>query len=127
MTEQDRSSGQSTATQTAAQPDSQGGAQQQTNQPRQQPQQQAQGAGAGETTAQSAKAVSWFTETFLRAAIAIIGVVLLLVALGQMAGVDTFSIIGSVLGTEIAQWGAVAVFAILLVVAASKSWSFVGQ
>lgn len=102
--------------------------QQQTNQPRQQ-QQQAQGPGAGETTTQSAKAVGWFTEPFLRAAIAIIGGVLLLVvvALGRMAGVDTFSIIGSILGTEIAQWGAVAVFAILLGVAASKSWTFVGQ
>lgn len=71
--------------------------------------------------------VSWFTETFLRAAIAVVGLVLLLVALGQIAGVDTFSIIGSILGSNIAQWGAVALFGLLLILAASKRWRFVGQ
>lgn len=112
------------------QPQQQGQSQQQ-GQPQQQEQPQQQGQSqreAGQTaTTQGSKAVSWFTETFLRAGIALIGVVLLLVAVGQMAGVDTFSIIGSILSSNLAQWGAVAIFGILLVIAASKSWTFVSQ
>lgn len=118
---------QAATAQTDAQQNQQGGTQQQQSQ--QQPQQQSQQPGdtTPAATTKGSKAVSWFTETFLRAGIAIIGVVLLLVAVGQMAGVDTFSIVGSILSSNLAQWAAVAIFGLLLVVAASKSWTFVAR
>lgn len=68
--------------------------------------------------------VDWFTETFLRASIALLGVLLLLFALGQIAGVDMIGGLADLLGTEIVQWTLVAVFALLLIVAAGKSWDF---
>lgn len=116
---------QSGSTQNDSRPVGQGDTQQ--RQPQQQQQHQQQPDAPQNGAVQGTKAVSWFTETFLRAAIALIGVVLLLVAVGQMAGVDTFSIIGSILASDLAQWGAVALFGLLLVVAASKSWTFVSQ
>lgn len=120
MGEQSGQANQSGSTQNDSRPVGQGDTQQR------QPQQQ-QSDAPQDAAAHGTKAVSWFTETFLRAAIALIGVVLLLVAVGQMAGVDTFSIIGSILASDLAQWGAVALFGLLLVVAASKSWTFVSQ
>lgn len=71
--------------------------------------------------------VGWFTETMLRAAVAIVGLVLLLVALGQMVGVDTIGLIGDALSTPVVQWGLVAVFALLLIVAAGKKWDFTSR
>lgn len=66
--------------------------------------------------------VTWFTETVLRTGLAAVGLVLLLVATGQIAGVDTFAVLADVFTTEVARWGAVAVFALLLIVAAGKRW-----
>ena len=83
----------------------------------------ASGQQTGDGPPDSSGLVNWFTETFLRAAVAILGLLLLLVALGQIAGVDMIGALGDLLATEVFQWVLVAVFALLLIVAASKSWN----
>lgn len=79
---------------------------------------------AGDRGSDTTGLVDWFTETFLRASIALLGVLLLLFALGQIAGVDMIGGLADLLATEIVQWTLVAVFALLLIVAAGKSWDF---
>lgn len=86
----------------------------------QQPQQQQ----PPETDPDAGKQVaSWFTETLVRTAVAVFGVVLVLLALGQLAGVDLLSIVGDVLTSSIGAWLLLAFFGLLLVVAASKTWN----
>lgn len=67
--------------------------------------------------------VDWVTETFLRTAVAVLGLLLLLFALGQIAGFDTIGALADLLSTEVVQWTLVAVFALLLIVVASKNWN----
>lgn len=83
----------------------------------QQPSRSGQDPDAGEEVA------SWFTETLLRTAVAVFGVVLVLLALGQIAGVDLLSIVGDFLTSSIGMWLLIAFFGLLLVVAASKTWN----
>lgn len=66
--------------------------------------------------------VEWATETFLRTGIAILGIVLFIFALGQIAGFDTIGAFADLLANEIVQWSLVAVFALLLILLATKSW-----
>lgn len=79
-----------------------------------------------ETTA-GERLLGWFTETLLRVALAVIGLVLLLVALGQMVGVDTIGLLSDALASEVVQWALVAVFALLLIVAATKRWGLTDE
>ncbi|SEP28123.1 hypothetical protein SAMN04487948_13222 [Halogranum amylolyticum] len=70
---------------------------------------------------------SWFTETIVRTAVAVFGVALLLLALGQLVGVDLLSSVVEFLASGIGVWLAIAFFAVLLIVAASKSWNISRQ
>lgn len=85
--------------------------------------QQAGGQPAGDRTTQGAGLVDWVTETFLRTAVAILGVLLLLFAVGQIAGFDTIGALADLLSNEVVQWMLVAVFALLLIIIASKNWN----
>lgn len=66
---------------------------------------------------------SWFTETLVRTAVAVFGVALVLLALGQIAGIELLQIVGDFLTSSIGAWLLIAFFGLLLVVAASKSWN----
>lgn len=70
---------------------------------------------------------SWFTETLVRTAVAVFGVALLLLALGQLVGVNLLSIVGEFLASGVGVWLIIAFFAMLLIVAASKSWNISRQ
>jgi FtsH-binding integral membrane protein len=70
---------------------------------------------------------SWFTETLVRTAVAVFGVALLLLALGQLVGVNLLSIVGEFLASGVGVWLVIAFFAMLLIVAASKSWNISRQ
>jgi hypothetical protein len=70
---------------------------------------------------------SWFTETIVRTAVAVFGVALLLLALGQLVGVNLLSTVGEFLASGIGVWLVIAFFAMLLIVAASKSWNISRQ
>lgn len=63
-----------------------------------------------------------FTFTFLRLGVAIIGLVLLVFALGEIVGVDMFSVFGNILSSRVGQWLIVAIFGLGLIIAASKRW-----
>lgn len=67
---------------------------------------------------------SWFTETIVRTVVAVFGAALLLLALGQLAGVNLLGAVGDFLASSVGVWLVVAFFATLLIVAAGKSWNF---
>lgn len=108
----------------------QGGQQPQQSQQTQQGQggQQSQGPGSkpGQRTA-GERITSWFTETILRSAVAVFGVILVLLALGQLAGVDLLGILGEFLTSSVGVYLLIAFFGVLLLVAASKSWNISDQ
>lgn len=62
----------------------------------------------------------WVTETAFRAGIAIIGVVLLLFALGQAVGADFLGMFAAALSSQVGRWLAVAVFALFVIAAAFR-------
>jgi len=64
---------------------------------------------------------SWFAETTVRAGVLVLGVVVLLFALGQAAGVPLLEAVGEFFA-GFGVWLVVAFFALLLIVAATKSW-----
>jgi hypothetical protein len=61
------------------------------------------------------EAAGWFARSTLRIGLALIGVVVLIVALGQIAGVDFFGMIADVLATSIGRWIAVAALALVII------------
>lgn len=62
----------------------------------------------------------WFTETALRAGVAIIGIVLLIFALGQAVGADFLGMLAAALSSQVGRWLAVAVFALFVIAAAFR-------
>jgi len=66
--------------------------------------------------------VGWATETVLRLIVALVGVVLLLFALGRIVGINLYSMLLDLLQSEAGRWSIVAVFAVLLILAASGRW-----
>jgi hypothetical protein len=70
---------------------------------------------------------SWFTETLVRAAVAVFGVAIVLFALGQLAGVELLSIVGDFLTSSVGAYLLVAFFGLLLLVAATKNWNISSQ
>ena len=66
--------------------------------------------------------VAWFTESAMRAVLGILGVIVLLVALGQLVGIDIFGAIADVLATDVGRWLAVAVFAVILIALALRGF-----
>lgn len=65
----------------------------------------------------------WLTETAVRAVIALLGVALVLLAIGEIAGVPLLSMLVEFLTSSLGVWLIVAVLGLLLIVAASKSWN----
>jgi hypothetical protein len=61
------------------------------------------------------EAAGWFAMSALRIGLALIGLVVLLVALGQIAGVDFIGMLADVLATSIGRWIAVAVLALVII------------
>lgn len=65
-------------------------------------------------------ATQWFATTAVRAGLTVIGVVLLLFALGQAVGLPLLDLAASALTSQTGQWLVVAFFAVLLIGAAQK-------
>lgn len=77
----------------------------------------------GQTAQQSTteEVGSWFAEATVRAGVLVLGVVVLLFALGQAAGAPLLEVVGEFFA-GFGVWLVVAFFALLLIVAATKSW-----
>jgi hypothetical protein len=60
----------------------------------------------------------WFTSSALRIGLALVGVFLLLAALGQLSGIDILGETAALLGTEVGRWLLVAVVALALIAVA---------
>lgn len=102
----------------------QGTAQQGTAQGGQQAQaagQQGQGQPRRERRSTAREVSGWFAETAARTAVLLIGVAVLLFALGQAIGAPLLEAVGEFL-SGFGAWLVVAFFALLLIVAATKSW-----
>ena len=93
---------------------------QQGPQGQQQQGQRAQGQQQQDTAEQVA---TWFTEKLVRVGAVLVGLALLLFALGQIAGVDLLSTVGSFLTSSIGAYVLIAFFALLIIVAATKDWN----
>jgi hypothetical protein len=65
-------------------------------------------------------ATEWFASTAVRAGLTVIGLVLLLFALGQAVGLPLLELVASALTSQTGQWLVVAFFAVLLIGAAQK-------
>jgi hypothetical protein len=65
-------------------------------------------------------ATQWFASTAVRAGLTVIGVVLLLFALGQAVGLPLLGMATDALSSQTGQWLVVAFFAIMLIGAAQK-------
>ena len=65
---------------------------------------------------------AWFAASTFRIGLAFIGLVLLLFALGQMAGIDLLGMVVEALSTQVGLWLTVAVFALLLIALALRGF-----
>jgi polyferredoxin len=65
----------------------------------------------------------WFASSALRLGLVLIGVVILLFALGQAVGIDFIGMFGDVLATNFGRWLAVAFFALLIIVVAMRGFA----
>lgn len=64
----------------------------------------------------------WFAASTLRVALAFVGIVLLLFALGQAVGLDLLGMVADALATEVGRWMLVAVFALVLILLAVRGF-----
>lgn len=64
----------------------------------------------------------WFTETIARAGILVIGVAVMLFAIGQAVGADLVEPLAEFFTSGTGAWFVVAFLALLVMVAATKSW-----
>ncbi|MFC5973839.1 hypothetical protein ACFPYI_21155 [Halomarina salina] len=65
---------------------------------------------------------SWFTETIVRAGILVIGVAVMLFAIGQAVGANLVEPMAEFFTSGTGAWFVVAFLALLVMVAATKSW-----
>lgn len=79
----------------------------------------------GESTSDDAEGgtAEWFAASTLRIALAIVGFIVLLFALGQAAGVDLLGMVADALDTAIGRWLVVALFGLLLIALALRGFS----
>lgn len=109
------------------QPQQSGGGQQASTAQGQQAQTQPQGQGApGGQQQQRGTAeqlAGWFTEKFVRVVAVLIGLIMLLFALGQIAGVNLLSTVGDFITSSVGGYVIIAFFALLIIVAATKDWN----
>lgn len=66
-------------------------------------------------------ATQWFATTAVRVGVTLIGVVLLVFALGQAVGLPLLELLTAALTSQTGQWLVVAFFAIMLIGAAQKA------
>lgn len=64
------------------------------------------------------------TRTILRIGLAVLGIVLLLFALGQAFGVDLLGPAAELLATETGRWLAIALLALVLISVAASGWRY---
>lgn len=67
-------------------------------------------------------AAEWFAASTLRVGLALVGIVLLLFALGQVAGLDLLGLVVDALTSSIGRWLLVALFALLLIAIAVRGF-----
>lgn len=60
----------------------------------------------------------WFASSALRIGLVLVGLFLLLAALGQLSGIDILGLTAEILGTDVGRWLLVAVVAIALIAVA---------
>ncbi|MWG33219.1 hypothetical protein [Halomarina oriensis] len=65
---------------------------------------------------------SWFTETLVRAGILVIGVAVMLFAIGQAVGLRLLEPMAEFFTSGTGAWFVVAFLALLVMIAATKSW-----
>lgn len=65
----------------------------------------------------------WFTETAVRGGIALLGVALVLLAVGQIVGIEILGNLVEFLTSSLGAWLIVGLLGLLLIVAASRSWN----
>ena len=64
----------------------------------------------------------WFASTAVRTVLAIVGLVILLFALGQLVGLDLLELTAAALSSEIGRWLLLAAFALLLIALAQRGF-----
>lgn len=65
----------------------------------------------------------WLAASTLRIGLAIVGIVLLLFALGQMVGMDLLGLAVEALNTSVGRWFVVAIFALIIIAVAMRGFS----
>lgn len=65
---------------------------------------------------------TWFAASILRVGVAIVGFVILLVALGEIVGMNLLDLTVEALSSGVGRWIAVAVFALLLIALALRGF-----
>ncbi|MFD1515309.1 hypothetical protein [Halomarina rubra] len=70
----------------------------------------------------SARVASWFGEALVRAVVAVLGLVLLLFAVGRIVDVNLLDAAIDVLDSGVGAWLVLAFVGLLLVVAAARDW-----
>lgn len=80
--------------------------------------------GDGRPEEPGTRAGAWFLSTTLQVVVAVIGLVVVLFALGQAVGVDLLGITAQALSTQTGQWLAVAVIALLAMSAAMRTMRY---
>lgn len=66
------------------------------------------------------RAGAWFAETAARTALALVGLLLLLFALGQAFGLDLLGTFADAVTSQTGRWLVVALFAVLIIVGAAR-------
>lgn len=74
-------------------------------------------------TGSAERVTSWVTETVVRSLVVLFGVLLVLLALGEIAGVPLIEMIGDFLTSSVGQWTIIGAFGLLLIVIATKRWT----
>lgn len=72
--------------------------------------------------AMGTEVADWFAKSTLRIALTVIGLVIILFALGQAVGFDLLGVVVDFLGSTTGRWLVVAFFGLLLIVAALRGF-----
>jgi hypothetical protein len=67
---------------------------------------------------------AWMASTAVQTVVILVGLAVVLFAVGQAVGADLLGMVGDALATHTGQWLAVAVLALILVIAALRAMSF---
>jgi hypothetical protein len=78
--------------------------------------------GPGATGRRENTLAGWLASTAVRTVLAVVGVVVVLYALGQLVGVDLLELVAEALGSEIGRWVLIGVFGLLLIGLAQRGF-----